>query len=57
MKMVISKDDEWDVISQKMAKTMKEVCGITRGGSRKETWWWNGDVKKALRENKEKYTI
>jgi len=38
-----------------MAKTMKEVCGISRGGNRKETWWWNSDMKKALREKKEKH--
>jgi len=37
MKRVISKDDDWDVIVQKMAKTMKKVCGIFKGGSRKET--------------------
>jgi len=29
------------------------MCGISRGGSRKETWW-NGDVKKSI-EIKEKY--
>jgi len=55
--MVISKDDDWNVIIQKMAKTMKELCGISRGGRRKETWRWNGDVIKALREKKENYTI
>jgi len=47
---VIGKDDDWDEIIQKMAKTMKEVCGISTGCSRKETWWWNGDMKKPLRE-------
>jgi len=51
MERVISKDDDWDVIIQKTAKTMKEVCGISRH-RRKETWWWNGNVKKGLREKK-----
>jgi len=50
MERAISKDnDEWDVLIQKMAKTMKKVCGISRSSSKKETWWWNDDVKKALR--------
>jgi len=40
-----------------MAKTIKEVCSISRGGRRKETWCWNGDVKKALREKKEKHKM
>jgi len=38
MERMISKDDDWDVIIQKMIKTMEKVCGISRGGSRKETW-------------------
>jgi len=49
MERVITEDDDWDVIIQKMAKTMKKVCGIFRDGSEKETWWWNGDVEKGLR--------
>jgi len=57
MEKVISKDDNWDVIIQKMAKTKKEVCGISRDGSRKETWWWNSDVKKTWKEKKEKNKI
>jgi len=57
MERVISTKDDWDVIIQTMAKTMKEVCDIFRGGSRKETWWWNGDVKKVLRVKKVKYKI
>jgi len=53
MEKVNSKDDNWDVIVLKMLKTMKEVCGISSGCSRKETWWWNGDVKKSI-EKKDK---
>jgi len=45
MERVISKDDDWDVIIQKMAKTMN---GISRGSNGKEMRWRNGDVKKAL---------
>jgi len=39
MNRVISKDGDWDMIIQKMVKTMKEVCGVSRSGSIKETWW------------------
>jgi len=37
-------------------KTIQEVCGISRDGSKK-WWWWNGYVNKVLREKKEKYKI
>ena len=41
---------------EKVAKITKEVCGISKSASRKETWWRNNDaVKRALRDKKEKY--
>jgi len=38
-------------------KVAAEVLGVTKGskGATKETWWWNEDVQKALKEKKERY--
>jgi hypothetical protein len=32
-----------------------EVFGVSRGGKQeaKDTWWWNEEVQKAIKENKE----
>ena len=38
-------------------KVAAEVLGVTKAskGATKETWWWNEDVQKALKEKKERY--
>ena len=53
---VLTEDLEWDEINSRVAKIVKEICGVSKSTCRKETWWWNDDaVKKALKEKKEKY--
>ena len=34
-----------------------EVCGVTKGsgGQAKDTWWWNKEVQRAIKEKKECY--
>jgi hypothetical protein len=36
-------------------KVVSEVFGVNRGGKReaKDTWWWNDEVQRAIREKKE----
>ena len=36
-------------------KVALEVLGVSRGGKqeRKDTWWWNDDVQRAIKEKKE----
>ena len=38
-------------------KVAAKVLGVTKGskGAIKDTWWWNEDVQKALKEKKECY--
>ena len=44
--------DEWDKIAEMLRKTAKTVLGVTfekRKGDR-ETWWWNEEVQKSIKE-------
>ena len=38
-------------------KVASEVLGVTKGSGceSKDTWWWNEDVQKAIKEKKEFY--
>ena len=38
-------------------RVIKEVCGVTKGsrGEAKDTWWWNEEVQRAIKEKKECY--
>jgi len=37
-------------------ETAQVTCGLSKGlCSHKETWWWNEEVAKAVREKKKKY--
>ena len=37
-------------------ETAKDVCGMSNGSCRhKESWWWNEEADKAVREKKIKY--
>ena len=38
-------------------KVALEVCGVTKGSGRedKDTWWWNEEVQRAIKEMKECY--
>ena len=36
-------------------KVASKVCGVTKGsgGKVKDTWWWNEEVQRAIKEKKE----
>ena len=38
-------------------KVTSKVCGVTKGseGEAKDTWWWNEEVQRAIKEKKECY--
>ena len=47
--------DEWDKKSEMLRKAAETVLGV-RFGKRKgdrETWWWNEEVQKSIKEKKE----
>ena len=39
------------------SKVASEVLGVTKGSGcdSKDTWWWNEDLQKAIKEKKECY--
>ena len=42
-------EDIWNNIKTGLLKTTEEVCGTTRPNRwRRETWWWNEPVEKAI---------
>ena len=42
-------EDIWNNIKTGLLKTTEDVCGITRSHRwRRETWWWNEHVEKAI---------
>ena len=47
----------WEKIATNIRKVASEVCGITKGsgGEAKNTWWWNEEVQRAIKEKKECY--
>lgn len=44
----------WDYLQDVCLVRAKELLGVTKGQHfiDKETWWWNKDTKKAVREKK-----
>ena len=57
-KILESKDglpDEWDKTAEILRKTAETVLGVTFGKQKgdRETWWWNEEVQKSIKENKE----
>jgi len=45
--------EEW---SENILKAAKKICGISKGGHKsKITWWWNDEVKKAIKEKRQAY--
>jgi hypothetical protein len=48
-------DDMWLKMATCVRKVASEVFGVSRGGKReaKDTWWWNDEVQRAIREKKE----
>ena len=47
--------DEWDKTAEMLRKTAEAVLGVTFGKRKgdKETWWWNEEVQKSIKEKKE----
>jgi hypothetical protein len=47
----------WEEMENCVRKEATEVFGVTRGNKRepKDTWWWNEDVQKAIKDKKECY--
>jgi hypothetical protein len=47
----------WEKMVTCIRKVAPEVCGVTKGsgGEAKDTWWWNEEVQKAIKEKKECY--
>ena len=47
--------DEWDKTAEMLRKTAETVQGVTFGKRKgdKETWWWNEEVQKSIKEKKE----
>ena len=47
--------DEWDKMAEMLRKTAETVLGVTFGKRKgdKETWWWNEEVQKSIKEKKE----
>jgi hypothetical protein len=48
-------DDMWLKMATCVRKVASEVFDVSRGGKRKakDTWWWNDEVQRAIREKKE----
>ena len=47
--------DEWDKTAEMLRKTAETGLGVTFGKRKgdKETWWWNEEVQKSIKEKKE----
>ena len=47
--------DEWDKTAEMLRKTTETVLGVTFGKRKgdRETWWWNVEVQKSIKEKKE----
>ena len=45
----------WEKMAINIRKVASEVCGVTKesGGEAKDTWWWNEEVQRAIKEKKE----
>ena len=48
-------DDMWLKMATCVRKVTSEVFGVSRGGKQegKDTWWWNDEVQRAIKEKKE----
>ena len=47
----------WEKMTTNIQKVASEVCGVTKGSGdeAKDTWWWNEEVQRAIKEKKECY--
>ena len=49
----------WNEFRDNILEAGKTVCGITSGNilKKRETWWWNQEVQKAIREKRKAFKI
>ena len=49
--------DEWDKTAEMLRKTAETVLGVTFGKRKgdRETWWWNEEVQKSIKEKGRAY--
>ena len=54
MPSTINMDNMWEKMATNIRKTALEVCGVTKGsgGEAKDTWWWNEEVQRDIKEKK-----
>ena len=47
----------WEKMATNIRKVASEVCGVTKesGDEAKDTWWWNKEVQRDIKEKKECY--
>lgn len=45
----------WEEIGKAMKEAAIEVCGTSKGGRHRATWWWDDEVGKVLQSKKEAY--
>ena len=53
-------DLSWNAVQESLSEACHEVCGVTtgrRGAKERETWWWNEDVKKAIKNKKDAFKM
>lgn len=52
-------EDQWNGIAATMRKAGRQILGESKPTKRilKETWWWNEDVQKCIKEKKRLYKI
>ena len=48
--------DEWDKTAEMLRKTAETVLGVTFGKQKgdRETWWWNEEVQKSIKEKRQR---
>ena len=48
-------NDMWLKMATCVRKVASDVFGVSKGGKQegKDTWWWNDEVQKAIKEKKE----
>ena len=51
-------ENRWEKLKLSILKVARKVCGITRlNSSKKQTSWWNDQIKKQIRSKKERWKI
>ena len=54
------RDLSWNAVQESLSDACQEVCGVTtgrRGAEQRESWWWNDDVRRAIKAKKDAYKL